>query len=48
MTEIYLSYVKQMLGALYIREAGSLKKSFMTLKAYLHLFRGHIQCLELT
>jgi hypothetical protein len=28
--------------------AGCFKKSFTTLKAYIHLFRGYIQCFELS
>jgi hypothetical protein len=27
---------------------GRFKKSFTTLKAYIHLFRGHVQCFELS
>jgi hypothetical protein len=27
---------------------GCLKKSFTTLKEYIHLFRGHIKCFEMS
>jgi hypothetical protein len=45
-TEFYLEKLRSNMTS--TGNAGCFKKSFTTLRAYINLFRGHVQCFELS
>jgi hypothetical protein len=45
-TEFYLGQLR--FNATCTGNAGCFKKSFTSLNAYINLFRGHVQCFELS
>jgi hypothetical protein len=45
-TEFYLGYLR--LNVTSTGNAGFFRKSFTSLEAYINLFRGHVQCFELS